>query len=110
LLNGIATVGRIQFDREHPILEKIFPLTDYRIQGLIAPVVSQPVFAIRTRPKKIYRLSDLAESGNTDQRRVDYVFSSITHRTRARHARLVSPRSRSGLLFLPPDSGIAYFP
>jgi Flp pilus assembly CpaF family ATPase len=81
LLNGIATVGRIQFDREHPILEKIFPLTDYRIQGLIAPVVSQPVFAIRTRPKKIYRLSDLAESGNTDQRRVDYVFSSITHRT-----------------------------
>jgi type IV secretion system protein TrbB len=63
LLNGIATVRQIQFDHERPILETIFPLTGDRIQGLIAPVVSQPVFAIRTRPKKIYRLSDLAESG-----------------------------------------------
>ncbi len=63
LLNGIATVRQIPFNHDHPILETIFPLTGDRIEGLIAPVVSNPVFAIRTRPKKIYRLADMADSG-----------------------------------------------
>ena len=63
LLNGIATVRQIQFDHDHPILETIFPLTGDRIEGLIAPVVSHPIFAIRTRPKKIYRLEEMANSG-----------------------------------------------
>ena len=53
----------IPFNHDHPILETIFPLTGDRIEGLIPPVVSAPVFAVRTRPKKIYRLSDLADSG-----------------------------------------------
>lgn len=68
LLNGIATVRNIQFDHERPILETIFPLTGDRIEGLIEPVVSGPVLAIRTRQKRIYSLSQLAESGVlTDQ-------------------------------------------
>ena len=67
LLNGIATVRQIQFDHDHPILETIFPLTGDRIEGLIAPVVSHPVFAIRTRPKKIYRLEEMAELGDLNR-------------------------------------------
>ena len=63
LLNSIATVRQIPFDHEHPILETIFPLTGDRIEGLIWPVVSNAVFAIRTRQKKLYPLSELAESG-----------------------------------------------
>jgi P-type conjugative transfer ATPase TrbB len=63
LLNGIATMRQIEFNHDHPILETIFPLTGDRIEGLIPPVVCAPVFAVRTRPKKIYRLSDLADSG-----------------------------------------------
>ena len=63
LLSGIATVRNVPFDHDHPILETIFPLTGDRIEGLIAPVVPEPVFAIRTRPKKIYRLSDMADAG-----------------------------------------------
>lgn len=63
LLNGIATVRRRPLDEENPILETVFPLTGDRIEGLIPPVVTAPVFAIRTRPKQIYTLDDLATSG-----------------------------------------------
>ena len=63
LLSGIATVRQIQFDHEHPILETIFPLTGDRIEGLIEPVVTGAVLAIRTRQKRIYSLSQLADSG-----------------------------------------------
>ena len=67
LLSGIATVRQIQLDHDHPILETIFPLTGDRIEGLIAPVVAEPVFAIRTRPKKIYRLTDMTKAGILDR-------------------------------------------
>jgi len=63
LLRGIATVRGIAFDHEHPILETIFPLTGDRIEGLISPVVSGAVLAIRTRQKQVFRLSDMASSG-----------------------------------------------
>jgi type IV secretion system protein VirB11 len=63
LLNGIATVRQIQFDHERPILETIFPLTGDRIEGLIWPVVTNAIFAIRTRQKKLYPLSEMAKAG-----------------------------------------------
>jgi len=62
LLAGIATVRGIALDHERPILETIFPLTGDRIEGLIHPVVTAPVLAIRTRQKKLFRLEDLAAS------------------------------------------------
>lgn len=63
LLQGIATIRRIAFDHERPILETIFPLTGDRIEGLINPVVDGAVFAIRTRQKKIFRLGEMADVG-----------------------------------------------
>ena len=56
LLSGIATVRQIHFDHEHPILETIFPLTGDRTEGLIAPVVTDAVVALRTRQKRLYSL------------------------------------------------------
>jgi type IV secretion system protein TrbB len=63
LLQGVATIRRIAFDHDHPILETIFPLTGDRIEGLINPVVDGTVFAIRTRQKKIFRLGEMASAG-----------------------------------------------
>lgn len=63
LLQGIATVRRIAFDHENPILETIFPLTGDRIEGLISPVVAGTVIAIRTRQKKIFSLAEMGASG-----------------------------------------------
>jgi type IV secretion system protein TrbB len=63
LLQGIATIRRIPFDHDHPILETIFPLRGDRIEGLISPVVDGAVLAIRTRQKKIFRLGEMASAG-----------------------------------------------
>jgi Flp pilus assembly CpaF family ATPase len=63
LLHGIATIRRIAFNHDQPILETIFPLTGDRIEGLISPVVDGAVFAIRTRQKQIFTLGEMSESG-----------------------------------------------
>jgi type IV secretion system protein TrbB len=63
LLQGIATIRRIAFDHDHPVLETIFPLTGDRIEGLISPVVDGAVLAIRTRQKQIFTLGEMSESG-----------------------------------------------
>lgn len=63
LLQGIATIRRIPFDHDHPILETIFPLTGDRIEGLISPVVDGAVLAIRTRQKQIFTLREMIDAG-----------------------------------------------
>jgi len=63
LLQAIATLRRRELNEDHPILETTFPLTGDRIEGVIEPVVVDPVFAIRTRPKKIYTLADYEAQG-----------------------------------------------
>jgi Flp pilus assembly CpaF family ATPase len=63
LLQGIATIRRIAFNHDQPILETIFPLTGDRIEGLISPVVDGAVLAIRTRQKQIFTLDEMSESG-----------------------------------------------
>ncbi|MGA8026204.1 MAG: ATPase, T2SS/T4P/T4SS family [Bryobacteraceae bacterium] len=63
LLQGVATMRRIAFDHDHPILETIFPLTGDRLEGLISPIVAGTVIAIRTRQKRIVSLGDMAGSG-----------------------------------------------
>jgi type IV secretion system protein TrbB len=63
LLSGIASVRGLNLSESSPVLETIFPLTNDRIEGLIAPIVPQPAFAIRTRQKTLYDLDDMARSG-----------------------------------------------
>ena len=63
LLQGIATERGCELNAAHPILETVFPLTGDRIEGMIAPVVTDAAFAIRSRSKQIFRLDDLARQG-----------------------------------------------
>src|SRR6266446_377632 len=44
------------FDR--PILETELPIDGSRFEGIVAPVVSLPIFAIRLRPKQIFTLEN----------------------------------------------------
>jgi type IV secretion system protein VirB11 len=48
---------------DHPILECELPIDSSRFEGLIRPVVSNPVFAIRTKASQIYTLDQYRESG-----------------------------------------------
>ena len=64
-----SALGTIAFWRgtvlnhDHPILETELPLDGSRFEGLVAPVVRQPVFAIRLRPRKVFSLDDYELDG-----------------------------------------------
>src|SRR5260370_37476488 len=49
-------------NHDKPILETDLPLDGSRFEGIIAPVVPKPVFAIRFRPRKFFTLNDYARA------------------------------------------------
>src|SRR5215831_9464969 len=62
-LSTIAAWRGTVLNHEHPILETELPIDGSRFEGLTAPVVRQPVFAIRLRPRKIFGLEDYEAGG-----------------------------------------------
>jgi P-type conjugative transfer ATPase TrbB len=82
-----AAIGTIAAQRstvvnyDRPFLEAELPIDGSRFEGIVPPVTSRPVFAIRLRPRRIYTLDDYARSGiltsqtdpmNTLRRRADF--------------------------------------
>lgn len=49
-------------NHERPILETELPLDGSRFEGLVSPVVRSPVFAIRLRPRRVFRLEEYEAS------------------------------------------------
>ena len=117
LLQGIATIRRIVFDHDHPILETMFPLTGDRIEGLISPVVDGAVLAIRTRQKQIFTLRDMTDAGILSnkadplnaKRHHDDFLESVQGRDHLEVIRLAAQYRRNILLVGPTGSGKTTF-
>ena len=62
-LNTIAAWKGTVMNHERPVLETELPLDGSRFEGLVSPVVRRPVFAIRLRPKRIFRLDEYEARG-----------------------------------------------
>jgi type IV secretion system protein VirB11 len=62
-LNTIAAWKGTTINHERPILETELPLDGSRFEGIVSPVVRNPVFAIRLRPRTIFTLRDYEEGG-----------------------------------------------
>src|ERR1700744_2815530 len=62
-LATIATMRKTKLDNETPALETNLPLDGSRIEGLIPPVVTNPIFAIRKRGNGAPTLEEYADSG-----------------------------------------------
>lgn len=62
-MNTIAASRGTYFNFQNPILETELPLDGSRFEGLTAPVVRSPVFAIRLRPRRIFTLADYEQEG-----------------------------------------------
>ena len=62
-LNTIAAWRGTSLNHERPVLETELPLDGSRFEGLVAPVVRRPVFAIRLRPKQIFTLEQYESEG-----------------------------------------------
>ena len=59
----IAAIRNTVINHENPILETELPTDGSRFEGLIPPVVRQPVFAIRQRPRSVFTLTDYEAKG-----------------------------------------------
>ena len=62
-LSTIAAWRGTVLNHEHPILETELPIDGSRFEGIVSPVVRQPVFAIRLRPRRIFRLDEYEVDG-----------------------------------------------
>src|ERR1700751_4580059 len=62
-LGTIAAIRDTVINHESPILETELPTDGSRFEGLIPPVVRQPVFAIRQRPRSVFTLADYEATG-----------------------------------------------
>ena len=62
-LGTIAAWRRTVLNHDHPILETELPLDGSRFEGVVEPVVRQPVFAIRLRPRQVFTLDDYQLDG-----------------------------------------------
>src|SRR5215813_7864300 len=62
-LSTIAAWRGTILNHQNPILETELPIDGSRFEGIVAPVVRKPVFAIRLRPRKIFTLADYQRSG-----------------------------------------------
>jgi type IV secretion system protein TrbB len=62
-LGTIAAWRGTVLNHERPILETELPIDGSRFEGIVPPVVRQPVFAIRLRPRKIFSLGDYELDG-----------------------------------------------
>jgi hypothetical protein len=69
-LSTIAAWRGTVLNHSNPILETELPIDGSRFEGIVPPVVRQPVFAIRLRPKTVFTLEDY-ETGGILTRRDD---------------------------------------
>src|SRR6185437_3346404 len=56
ILRALATHAGIQVTADQPRVSATIPGTGERFQGAIPPVVAAPMFAIRKRPERVFRL------------------------------------------------------
>ncbi len=63
ILATCATLLGTVITRESPILEGEFPLDGSRLEGLLPPVVTAPVFAIRKKSQRLFTLNDYLRHG-----------------------------------------------
>jgi P-type conjugative transfer ATPase TrbB len=66
LLGTIAAMLGVTIDAEHPTLQGELPIDGSRVQGVMRPVVRNPVFAIRKRAALVYTLDDYVAQGVLD--------------------------------------------
>lgn len=62
LFTTVATILGTVVNAHNPILEGELPLDGSRFEGLVAPIVGQPAFAIRKKATLVFTLEDYCES------------------------------------------------
>jgi type IV secretion system protein VirB11 len=80
LLGTIAAMLNLTIDVEHPTLQGELPIDGSRVQGVLRPIVRNPVFAIRKRAALVYTLDDYVANGILDRGHADVLKAAVRNR------------------------------
>lgn len=73
LMGTIADSLGTTVSRDNPVLEGELAIDGSRFEGLIPPIVTRPVFAIRKKSSVIFTLDDYQEQGSLTKDQADYL-------------------------------------
>lgn len=94
IIHTVAAMNGMVVNTDRPRIEAVLPFGKARFKGIVEPIVTAPVFAIRTRPKSVYALEDYVESET---------MTSLQYK--ALCAALVAPDPKTVLIVGPTGSG-----
>ncbi len=60
----IASHLKVETSFERPTVKGELPIDDSRFQGMLPPIVENPSFSIRPRPRRVFTFNDYVEAGN----------------------------------------------
>lgn len=92
LLRTVASTLKRGVSVDSPIVEGELLINDARFEGIIAPIVARPSFAIRKKAIKVYTLEDYVSSGTLSAAQYEVLMGHV----RARHNILVVGSTGSG--------------
>ncbi|MCL1876393.1 MAG: P-type conjugative transfer ATPase TrbB [Synergistaceae bacterium] len=81
IIDSLGTVARLldaEINKSNPILEGELPIDNgSRIEGIIPPASSGPLFSIRKKASRVFPLSDYIEKGKLSQMHHDRIVSAL---------------------------------
>src|SRR5512143_1508547 len=80
LLGTVAALLGTVITAERPLLEGELPLDGSRFQGVLPPVVTQPVFAIRKRAVQVFTLDDYVTGGLLTETHANAIREAVAQR------------------------------
>jgi type IV secretion system protein VirB11 len=80
MLGTIASMIGVTLNAETPILQGELPIDGSRVQGVMRPIATHPVFAIRKRASLVYTLEDYVNNGILDPGHADALRAAVEER------------------------------
>ena len=80
VIQSVADHTNKIIDKQNPIISAELPGTGSRFQGVIPPVVENPVFNIRKKGIRVFTLDDYVNSGSLTEKQKDILIQSVKDR------------------------------
>ena len=80
IIQLVASSTGAECSEENPILSAEFPGTGSRFQGLLAPIVTAPIFTIRKKALMIFSLEDYVTQGILSPNQKELIRNAVTTR------------------------------
>ncbi len=80
ILTSVSSALNGQISQEDPFVEGELPLDGERFEGIAPPVVERPIFAIRKKAGRVFRLAEYQRAGILTFRQAEYIRKCLRER------------------------------